>query len=227
MRRSTADTSDDFHVTSSPLAPSSARDQTTRPATLVVFVGAPGTGKTSLGDEYVRAYAKSGRDVRILDPGHNFPGVGEWPENGDVDGWIAKIVTERKKAIRKGAVLAPMLIMLDDADIYLPKTPHRTSPWRDLFASFRHSRLDILVNARRSQDLPLLIFTSAKYVVLFTTREVHSLDYLRSYIGDDIVREIPREPFVYVLVDIDAHTFTRGRTKKRGAVVAPRSSSLF
>lgn len=201
------------------------RGKSVRPFRMVAVLGAPGTGKTTVVETLVAEAAASGRDVRILDPGGSWPEVGEWPDTGpeDVRGpeergeaWIMALRRERRK---KGSTPRPMLLVLDDCDTYLGGGQPR-GVWRDLFTTFRHWRLDVVLVARRTQDVPKIVFTSASYVYLFTHREVGALTYMRSYLGAAAVKSIPSEPFRYVLVNVDTGELSEGKTKARAVRTA-------
>lgn len=196
------------------------KGKSARPFRMACVLGAPGCGKTTLVETLVEDAASAGRDVRILDPGGSWPGVGEWPERNAEDvrspeeraeEWIIALRKERRQ---KGSMPKPMLVVLDDCDTFLGGGQPR-GVWRDLFTTFRHWRVDLVLVARRTQDVPKICFTSASYVYLFTHREVGALGYMRSYIGASATKAIPQEPFRYVLVDIDAGELTEGKTKAR------------
>ncbi len=201
------------------------RGKTVRPFLTVAALGAPGCGKTTIVATLVQEAAASGRDVRILDPAGSWPEVGEWPDTGpeDVRGpeeraeaWIVALRKERRK---KGSPPPPMLLVLDDCDTYLGGGQPR-GVWRDLFTTFRHWRLDLILVARRTQDVPKIVFTSASYCYLFTHREVGALTYMRAYLGAPATRAIPSEPYRYVLVNVDTGELKEGKTKPRAVRTA-------
>ena len=196
-----------------------------RPFELTVILGAPAQGKSSLADEWIETWAKERRgagELAILDPA----GVwaergGQWPDDGPRDVRPASLrAVTFLRALRaqrwRSQDVPPMLLVLDDADAYFDsgKPPEI---FRDLFTMFRHWRCDVLIIARRPQDLPKIVFTSARWCALFASREVYSRDYLRQYLGVSIVRQIPREPHRYLLVDVDAQTAELRATKARAA----------
>ena len=113
----------------------------------------------------------------------------------------------------------PCLLVLDDADRFLTGAPP-TGIWRDLFTSFRHWRCDVILNARRTQDVPKVAIASASYLSLFIHRELYGRQYLEKAIGPEVLEHLPTERFRYVLVHVDEHKFEPGATKKRAVQVA-------
>ena len=181
----------------------------------MLILGAPGTGKTSLLDELIALYRKAHPKARvvILDPNDQFRGQGgEWPPDADVASWLRKLKASR------GKNAPPMLLVLDDADKFLTGGPP-TGVFRDLFTSFRHWRCDVLINARRTQDIPKVVIASSSTVAIFVHRELYGRQYLAANLGSDVAKEIPTERFEYLLVDVDAHELSAGKTKKRAIVV--------
>lgn len=182
---------------------------------MMLILGAPGTGKTSLLDELIALYRKAHPKARvvILDPNDQFRGIGgEWPPDGDVETWLRRLKAQR------GKNSPPMLLVFDDADKFLSGGPP-TGIFRDLFTSFRHWRVDIILNARRTQDIPKVVIASSSTVAIFVHRELYGRQYLAKNLGPDIAAEIPTERFHYVLVDVDEHETSTGQTKKRAQVV--------
>lgn len=200
-----------------------------RQSRLVAVLGAPGCGKTSYIDERIIEAVNRGHMVRALDPTGQWSKKngavidGEWPDLGGADDrgpeeraeeWLRAF-----RKTRRGVKTPPphCLFVPDDMDMYLGGGQPR-GIWRDLFTTFRHWRCDVLCSARRTQDVPKVVFTSASAVVLFTHREVHAKEYLRQYLGAEVVERIPREPFRYIMVEVDTGKITEGRTKKRAAM---------
>jgi hypothetical protein len=187
-----------------------------RPFRLFLVLGAPGAGKTSLVDEMVARYRAAHRSnpVYMLDPNAQWPGIGHWPPDGDAAAWLAALKADRAKRGNP-----PGMLVLDDADKYLTGAPP-TGIFRDLFTSFRHWRLDVILNARRSQDIPKVAIASAAGLALFIHRELYGRRYLAANLGTEIVDELPKERFRYLLVDVDAGESEVRATKKRATVSA-------
>lgn len=187
---------------------------------LVVVLGAAGMGKSSLVAAWIEEARAKGRDVRALDPSQAWPGLGEWPDGGPKDerdpaeraeAWIRALRRDRW-----GRTPPPCLLILDDADTYLDGGKAR-GIWRDLLANFRHWRCDVVLIARRTQDLPKAALMQAHRAYLFngTDRalDLRACTYLG--IGDGTVRAIPREPFRYLEVECSSGLFREGRTHAR------------
>ena len=192
--------------------------KSTRPQRLVAVLGRSGAGKSSLCAQLVEDALRAGLDVRIVDPAGNWPGIGEWAQEGDDDprseeqigdATFREIMKDRKRGDMN---MRPMLLVLDDADQYLDGTKCRGA-FKRLFTTYRHYRMDVLVTARRTQDLPKVIFTSASNVYLF--QHFVSTDYIGREWGADVVDAIPQAPFQYVLFDVEKRTLTQGKTRRR------------
>lgn len=185
-----------------------------RPFRLVTVLGAPASGKTTLVEELLARYRVTcpGNEVAIIDPNHAFPGDEDatWPADGDVERWLAEFKARRAKQRPTPAGF----LLLDDADRYLMGGPPK-GIFRDLFSSFRHWRLDVTVNARRTQDIPKMVIQSADTTYIFRHREVHGRKYLADQLGEGILERIPRKPYEYLRVDVDSGEIYPGRTRPR------------
>jgi hypothetical protein len=190
-----------------------------RPFRLVAVLGASGSGKSSLVADLVDVTLRSGRDVRVLDPAGNWPDIGEWPEVKDdprgpeeiAEAWIRDVLRSRPRGSES---LRPTLLVLEDCDTYLEGSKPR-GVWRRLFTTYRHYRFDIVCVARRTQDVPKVVFTSASNVYLF--RHFVSTDYIREHYGAAAKSAIPaeNEPFKYALFDVESRQIVKGATRKR------------
>lgn len=176
---------------------------------MVTILGAQASGKTSLVDEWINTYP--GR-VLMIDPNAQWGDDPRavWPGVGSA----LRDYIESLKGEFSG------LIVLDDADRYLSAHTSEGSVWRDLFTSNRHWRVDILVIARRPQGIPKDLIAGSSHLALFRIRE----PYARKYLGDvidipDLAKKIPRQPFKYLWVDVDAGKASLKATKKRAIIV--------
>jgi len=203
-----------------------------RPFRTVVLLGSPAMGKTSLADRWIEEWRKErqGRGVlAILDPATQFahfgPEVATWPGLRDprddrspeerAEGWI--------KALKRARVgvddSPPCLVVLDDADTYLSGGQPR-GIWRDFFMTFRHWRCDVLIIARRPQEIPKAVFQNASTVALFASTEPGAREYLTQWLGAPVTRQIPSEPHKAVVVDVLSKQTTAIATTRRTVVVA-------
>lgn len=181
---------------------------------MIVFIGSPASGKTSLEDQLIQQWQAANRPVKVLDPQHQFAdarykGVSEWPGIHDVDAWMQNLIDSKWHG----------LLVLEEADMYLHAAAR--SVWREVFASFRHLGLDIIVNTRRGQDIPKHVISNASYYAIFRTRGTRAKQSVRDAIGDDhpeIMKQIPQEPFLYVFAEADSGDFSVMKTKKRQVI---------
>lgn len=184
-----------------------------RPFVMATFLGAPASGKTTLVEFLTNRWRRTypGDPVYILDPNDAFPGdpCATWPVSGDAEAWL-----EALKAHRAKNGMRPGLLLLDDADRYLTGGAPR-GIFKDLFTSFRHWRLDVMVNARRTQDIPKMVIQSADTCYIFRQREVHGREYLAKQLGEHILHRIPTEPFRYLRVSVDTGEMWDGQTVAR------------
>lgn len=180
---------------------------------MVVVMGAPGSGKTSLVDQIARDAIRQRRPVHIIDPSAQFPpgylpgGVrGDWPKGGaaGVDAWLAANLGKFHG-----------LLILDDADAYIPKFPGRGTPWNSLLVAFRHHQIDLVLNTRRLQEVPPLVRTNASHLAIFRTRSDLARQSLGRNIPEELLSQIPTEPHRFLLVDVDKGDAKEYRTNKR------------
>lgn len=192
---------------------SDAPPTTQRPFRMATFLGAPASGKTTLIEMLLWRYRREVPEnpTYVLDPNAAFPDDpgAVWPEDGDAELWLSRLKDARAK---QGT--PPGLLLLDDADRYLSGGAPR-GVWKDLFTSFRHWRLDVFLNARRTQDIPKMAIQSADTCYIFRQREVHGREYLAKQLGEEILPHIPTAPFEYLRVDVDSGELLRGVTRAR------------
>lgn len=196
---------------SSPTAP-------TRDYEMLVVLGPPAHGKTSLVDEVALAYAQRGGKVWVVDPNLAWAGVPHvtpvWPKGGirgadgkgNLDELIAAFETN-----------GPGMLVLDDADKY---ARHATEVIDDLMTSFRHWKKDVVVVARRPQGIPKDAIANASSLAIFSTREVYARRYIGEQVGDPkITKLIPTVPYQYLYYRQDGSFAHEIRKTKARAVV--------
>lgn len=174
-----------------------------RERTIVLVVGGPGSGKSTLARAFVRS-AEARRDrVRIVDPARQFA-RGVMPD--DVDGYLAE-----RRAARDVD-----LVVLDDADAYVPTTLRQGSAMRDLALRNRWWGVDVLITARRLQSLPTLLLSAVQHLYVFrlSPADVAGRDRLELVAGDQL--EVPTEPYRFLAVDVFAGTRRPGRVYADG-----------
>ncbi len=207
----------------------SAPKRASRPFRTVVILGSPGCGKTSLADQWIAEWQteRAGRGVlAVLDPAAQFAAQGGvWP--GRVDPNDDRSPEERAeqwlKALKRTRVgkddAPPCLVVLDDADTYLSGGQPR-GVWRDFFMTFRHWRCDVIVIARRPQELPKAIFQNASVCALFLSTEPYSAEYLRAWVGPKATAQIPQTEHKALIVDVRSKETHEIATRQRTVLVA-------
>lgn len=170
---------------------------------MLVVLGPPAFGKTSLVDEQAFKYAARGGRVWVVDPNDAWKGVpyvrAVWPKDG--------IYGEDGKGNLNEMILwfetcGPGMLILDDADKYCR---HATEAIDDLMTSFRHWQKDVIVVSRRPAGIPKDAIANANALALFHVREVNSKRYLTEQLSSEVVAKIPKEPHAYLYVRQDAY----------------------
>ncbi len=181
---------------------------------VVIAIGAPKSGKTTVARSLLRDLeAEQGdeRAIAVVDPGRQFRG-GFVPAGGDIGGWLEEVMPPSASA--PAAVRA---ILFDDGDSYLRPSPPNGSAERDLYLRHRWWRTDLIVTARRPQNLSPLIWSACSVLYLFRTNPAdrsarERLDEFAPGV------EVPREPFDCVVLDPYTGEQLRCRTKPNGGV---------
>lgn len=181
---------------------------------MIIFMGAPGSGKTSLEDQLIEQWLAARRQVKVIDPQGQFldrkyGNISVWPGIHDVDAYIQSLIDQKWHG----------LLVLEEADMYLHAQAR--SVWKEIFASYRHLGLDIIINTRRGQDIPKVAIANASYYAIFRTRGSRAKQSVRDAIGEDhpeIMKHIPTEPHVYLFAEQDTGEFETYKTRKRSVI---------
>lgn len=118
------------------------------------------SGKTALTSLLARQAKSAGARIRLVDPSGNLGG--NLPP--DLDGFIEKIVKENTAAIAAKKPVPTTLLVLDDADAYLPKIPKPGSAWQQLFLCSAQLDLDIIYNGKRLANLSPSLLNSTTWL---------------------------------------------------------------
>lgn len=174
-----------------------------RERTIALVVGGPGSGKSTLAKALIASARKRKQRVAIVDPARQFDG-GVMPD--DVDAWLAE-----RKAARDVDVL-----VLDDADAYVPGTLKSGSALRDLALRNRWWGVDVILTARRVQSLPPLLMSAVHHLYIFrlSPADRAGRDRLVEVAGDEL--QVPSEAYRFVYVDVFAGRRIAGKTLSSG-----------
>ncbi len=159
-----------------------------------MLLGSQGSGKTTLGQRFVSDARARGVRVKGLSPngsmGFSFPGTAAGAER-----WLEE---------RRAAGDADMLVF-DDADRYIPKTPRDESVWHHLWLMNRHFHrrnvgVDVIVIGRRAQNFSGEVHSGIDRLYLFqlAAGDVHGTKRLME-IAPGIV--LPDEPFRFLVTE--------------------------
>lgn len=176
-----------------------------RERTIVLVVGGPGSGKSTLARALIAAARRRGERVRIVDPARQFHG-GVMPD--DVDRWLGE-----RKAARDTD-----LLVLDDADAYVPSPLKQGSNLRDLALRNRWWGVDVLITARRLQSLPTLLLSAVHHLYVFrlSPADKAGRERLVEVAGEQL--DVPAQPYRFVQVDVFGGSRRPGRTLSDGRI---------
>jgi len=150
---------------------------------IIVCVGSAGTGKTTIVKALYGAAMSRGESVSIIDPNGALGGF--FPN--DLDAYLWDRIAHKKSG----------LLVLDDADSYVPKIAGKDSPWRQIWLRNRHLKTDVLVSARRPASLdPLMLSNCDKLFVFATSRADRPGIKRLEEIAPGIT--IPTEPYRFI-----------------------------
>lgn len=155
---------------------------------IILTLGGTNQGKTLLAKMMCAGYFGPVRGkVIVLDRNGKWraPGpVGEFPEDAWTDPaglerWAARLTGNGKGPPFSEMVGAEgALLILDDADDYLPTAPNAKTQWRPVMIRNRHLRLDVLVIGHSPATLHKDWFAMCSEIWLFRTFEKNAMEYL-------------------------------------------------
>ena len=169
-------------------------------------MGGPGGGKSTLARHLISRARGRGERVRVIDPARQFGRDGVMPE--DVDAYLAE---------RRAARDVDMIV-LDDADAYVPTTLRNGSALRDLALRNRWWGVDVVITARRLQSLPTLLLSAVHHLWVFrlSPADAAGRERIALVAGENL--RVPTEPYRFEYRDVFAGTGHAGRTLASGKV---------
>lgn len=177
-----------------------------RERTIGLIVGGPGGGKSTLARHLMASARARGERIRVIDPARQFGRDGVMPE--DVDRYLA----ERRRARDVD------MIVLDDADAYVPTTLKSGSALRDLALRNRWWGVDVVITARRLQSLPTLLLSAVHHLWVFrlSPADAAGRERIALVAGQDL--EVPTKAYQFVYRDVFSGHGHKGRTFADGKV---------
>jgi GTPase SAR1 family protein len=171
-----------------------------RERTIGLIVGGPGAGKSTLARKLIRGAKARGERVRVIDPARQFGADGVMPE--DVDRYL----------FERRAARDTQLLVLDDADAYVPSTLRDGSALRDLALRNRWWGVDVVITARRVQSLPPLLLSAVHHIWIFrlSPADRRGRERIAEVAGKELT--LPTEPYRYLQLDVFAGQLRQGRT---------------
>jgi len=176
---------------------------------VVIICGARRKGKSTLTAALARQAFESGARGRtvIIDPGGSLGGT--LPE--DLDALIEAIVEDNEAAVAARRPVPTSLIIFDDADAYLPHRLKDGSAWRRLFLQSAQLDVDVIVNAKRLQDLAPQLINASTWVYAFSMPRADREGRKRvlEVLPDN--EDLPQVPYEFVQVDPCGDEWHRGK----------------
>lgn len=164
---------------------------------ILVMCGIKGAGKSTLIRIMLTAAAARKDVARVLDPSANMGG--EWPGRAAVENWLRIIIKANMDAKNKGRRPPTQILVVDDAEKAIKKTPPEDSPWVDVYTSNRHILMDAIFSCRRPQALPPELISGADWLYVFaiSPADKTGMERARESIHDG---QIPTKKLEYLRV---------------------------
>lgn len=143
----------------------------------IAFVGATGTGKTSLVRQMVKNVNKQA--MLVFDVNNEWGDIYPYPFNDDID-----LFLNRAYKLRNG------IILVEDATSFL-STRGRSDLLTKILVGKRHTKNTILLLFHSFEDLPKYIFRKCTHVVIFKTLDSRSK--IESIFGNERLTEAWQE----------------------------------
>lgn len=173
-----------------------------RERSVVLVVGAKGSGKSTLSRYFVRDAQNRKAPVRVLDPGDpRFP--------RDPEASLSTLLAQQWRG----------LLLCDDADQFIPRELDDDSPWRQLALRNRHHGVDLLLVTRRPANLPAVLLSALDelYVFQLSAMDTYTTDTLRRIFGP-VPWPLTPHRFVRLKTTNPAARWEHGRTHADGSV---------
>ena len=166
----------------------------------ILILGESGSGKTFLAEILARQYSR----ILVVTPAFE-----DW-QKIPKENIVYTLSSEAcYKQMKKSLEVRNVLLVVDDADIYLNPYILDDEYIRTIIISGRHYGIAWMMVSRRTQDMPKLILKQANKVMCFQTDIARDLQIIKENYGEQAslyVKNLNREKHEFLFIDREART---------------------
>lgn len=166
----------------------------------ILLLGESKSGKSYLAQILAKQYKR----VLVISP---YPD--EWTDMPKENVTYTLNPQECFKAMKKALATKNVLLVVDDADLFLEPYILEDDSIKVIVIGGRHFGIAWMMVSRRTQDMPKLILKQANKVVCFQTDNARDLDIIEDNYGKEaalIVKDLNRKTHEFLLIDREERT---------------------